>query len=58
VSREKIGGAEAEPFNRSGGGVLYEYVCPGDEPAREIHPCGRLQVQRHRFLAPVEPDEM
>jgi hypothetical protein len=51
-------GAEAQPLHRLRPKALDQRIAAGDEPARERHPFGGLQIDRDRALAAVQQVEL
>jgi hypothetical protein len=55
---EHLVGTDSEPVDRSGSEVLDDDVGFADERPQDLLRFRVLEVERDRFLAPVEPDEV
>ena len=56
TGRQRVG-VQPEPGDRGRGKIADPHVGTADERVQRFPSAGRLQVQHHRLLGPVEPDE-
>ena len=58
VTLLQIGGPDAEAGHRAWGEVGHQHVGTVQQLVQDVAPCLGFQVERHRFLAAVGPDEV